>query len=226
MRVDYVIKIKNLLKRNYYRVEESLALYLMSQILPYYKNNDKGHNVNHVYYVLKRSFWFANKIKQDLNYNIICALAFLHDAKYCESVDNHEKLAAQCLQNDGFLKKYFTQKQIEIMSNALIYHDTKQDSSISIYAKILRTSDCNSDIKTLLKRLYEFRQKYRRDMNNEDKIKDAYGYFRFMYGKDGLEINKNCFYDKHFQKMLKAVNKFLSNEKLFIKFYKKVNHIK
>ncbi|MBQ9786361.1 MAG: hypothetical protein IJW25_02730 [Clostridia bacterium] len=226
-KINYVFKIKKFLKNNTDKVSEELSLYLVSKILPYYKKNDKAHNVDHAYYVLKRSFNFAKTLNEKLDYNIITTLAIFHDVKYHISMEHHEELAANDLRNDNTLKKFFTLQQLKNMYKTLKYHDSKQNQKeLDIYAKILRTADCDISLKTLLKRMHQFRLIYAKNMSLKEKIDDSYNYFFILFDKDGLSINKTCFYDKDFEKMLKKTKQFIKNKKYFIKYYKKVNGLK
>lgn len=56
-------------------INNKLKEYIEKNILPEYEKNDLGHNIDHIYYVINRSFKFAEmveneKINLDMVYTI------------------------------------------------------------------------------------------------------------------------------------------------------------
>lgn len=51
-------------------IKKNLLQYVEQKIFPIYENNDSGHGINHIKYVIKRSFEFANQFENiDFNRN-------------------------------------------------------------------------------------------------------------------------------------------------------------
>lgn len=80
-------------------INKKLKDYIEMNILPEYKQNDKGHDINHIKYVLKRSIKFS-KNEKNINENIVYTVACYHDIGHKIDPKNHEKISAQILEND------------------------------------------------------------------------------------------------------------------------------
>ena len=80
-------------------INKEIAKYIEKFILPQYKSNDKGHGINHIMYVIERSFKFADTVK-DINLDMVYVIAAYHDIGHKIDVKNHEVVSAQLLLND------------------------------------------------------------------------------------------------------------------------------
>lgn len=99
-------------------LEESLAKinldlwrYLNAEIFPQYAQNDAGHQLDHIQYVIRRSMQFAGYAEKhdsscQLNYNIIITAAAYHDLGHHLDPEKHEKISAQILENDQTIHNF------------------------------------------------------------------------------------------------------------------------
>ena len=82
-------------------VNEKIKTYIEKEIFPRYQKNDNGHNLDHIKYVIDRSFKFASTIP-NININMVYVIASYQDIGHYIDAKNHEKAsAAKCVYKDG-----------------------------------------------------------------------------------------------------------------------------
>ena len=54
-------------------INKELENYIQTEILPQYEKNDSGHSSEHINYVLRRCFKFAEQF-QNINYDMLYAI--------------------------------------------------------------------------------------------------------------------------------------------------------
>ena len=95
------------------KIKKEIVDYIEKNIFPSYKKNDKGHDIEHIKYVIERSFKFADMVKdEEINYDMVYVIASYHDIAHYIDAKNHEKLGAKMLLEDDNLKQFFTDEQI------------------------------------------------------------------------------------------------------------------
>lgn len=70
-------------------INKQLQEYIENNILPIYKKNDSGHGIEHIEYVIKRSFEFATQF-ENIDLNMVYVIAAFHDLAHHIDKDNHE----------------------------------------------------------------------------------------------------------------------------------------
>lgn len=206
-------------------MNKELINYIEENILGEYNKNDKGHDINHIEYVIKRSLKFAREIK-DININMVYTVASYHDIAHHINKDKHEELSSEILYNDKNLRKYFTEEEINIMKEAIIDHRSSLNyEPRSIYGKIISSADKNVKVEDIIKRTYEYRIANYKDDNINDIIEESYNHILNKYGKKGYAVNKIYFKDKEYDKYLKDLDNLLNDKEKFIKVYLRVNNI-
>ena len=122
------------------QINKELQDYIEKNIFPSYKKNDLGHNLDHIKYVIDRSFKFASRV-DDINYDMVYTIAAYHDIGHYIDAKNHEKVSAEMLLADENLKKYFNEEQIRTMAEAVHDHRASRPKSEgkprSIYGEIV-----------------------------------------------------------------------------------------
>lgn len=206
-------------------INKEIAKYIEKFILPQYKSNDKGHGINHIMYVIERSFKFADTVK-DINLDMVYVIAAYHDIGHKIDVKNHEVVSAQLLLNDEKLKEFFTDEQMKLMSEAIEDHRASLTTEPrSIYGKIVSSADRNVNLDEILMRTYEYRIKHSSDLSIEEIIDESYNHIMDKFGKNGYATNKMYFEDPDYETFLKELEVFLSDRKEFFKRYCEVNNI-
>lgn len=131
-------------------INTELKKYIEDNILPEYEQNDEGHNIEHIEFVLDRAFEI-NK-NYNLNFNMLYTIVCYHDIACHINRDKHEKLSAKRLYEDKRLRDFFDDNQILEMKEAIEDHRASlENEPRNIYGKILSSADRKVDVDVYLK---------------------------------------------------------------------------
>ena len=207
-------------------INEELKKYIENNILPEYEKNDEGHRIDHIEYVIRRSLNFAKKVK-DINLDMVYTIAAYHDITHHINPKTHEIDSAKYLKDDKNLREFFTEEEINIMSDAVADHRASNESEPrTIYGKIVSSADRNTILDAPFKRTYAYRLKNSPDSTLEQIIKESYDHLVSKFGNKGYAKEKMYFEDLEYKKFLSDLNYYLSDYELFKKEYKRINNIK
>lgn len=140
------------------KVNIDLQNYIEDNIFPLYSLNDEGHRIDHIFYVLNRSFKFAKQVREPINANMLYTIATYHDCGHHIDAKHHEEISAKILEQDKELLNFFTPDQILIMKEAV--EDHRASSKIeprSIYGKIISSADRIISLDIAIQRTYTYR---------------------------------------------------------------------
>lgn len=207
------------------KINKKLQNYIEENIFPSYEKNDLGHNLDHIKYVIERSFKFANTIK-DINYDMVYVIAAYHDIGHYIGAKNHEKISAEMLLADDNLKEFFTEEEIKIMSEAVYDHRASiKGIPRSIYGKIVSSADRNTLIEVPLKRTYAYRIKHNPNDSLDKIIEESRQHIIDKFGKSGYAKEKMYFEDLDYKKFLKEISILAENKEEFKRKYIEVNKL-
>ena len=207
-------------------VNESLKKYIEEVIFPQYELNDMGHNIDHIKYVIERSFKFAGEV-EDINLDMVYTIAAYHDIGHHIDAKNHEVVSAKILGEDEKLKEYFSKEEIDEMVCAVEDHRASLEyEPRSVYGKIVSSADRNTLIEVPLKRTYAYRIEHNPESSLEQIIEESRLHLKNKFGKEGYATEKMYFEDNDYKLFLKEIAELVDNEEEFIKRYKDVNNIK
>lgn len=205
------------------KINKELQQYIESNILPLYVKNEKGHGLEHIHYVMRRSLEFAKQIP-NLNWNIIYTTVAYHDIAHHIDKDNHEKLSALIFYENISLKIFFTDEERIVIKEAIEDHRASSKKvPRSIYGKILSTADRSTSVDEFFKRTYSYTKKHFPDYNEEQIINRAYQHTQEKYGNNGYA--KSYLEDIEYQNFKKDIEYLLKDKTTFKKRYLKVNHL-
>lgn len=202
------------IKKELEKVNKNLKSYIEENILPEYNLNDKGHNIEHINYVLKRAFEISSKysINNDILYTCIC----FHDIACHIDRDKHELLSAKRAEEDKFLNQYFDNKELEIIISAIEDHRASLEYiPRNIYGKILSSADRKVEIKVYLISSMSFNNKNNVRMSKNDCIENSYQFAIKKFGKNGYAVNKSYVNDLKYQKFLKDIQYLIEHKEKF-----------
>lgn len=92
-------------------IRKKLKEYIENKIFKEYEKNEKGHGIEHIKYVIRRSLTFSKQLK-NINEEMVYTIAAYHDIGHHIDKDNHEKISAEILLKDNNLKEFFTEEEI------------------------------------------------------------------------------------------------------------------
>ena len=171
-------------------INKELKKYIEDKVLPRYNDNDKGHGIDHIMYVIDRSLRFAKTV-DNVNLNMVYTIAAYHDVGHSIDAKNHEEVSAQILLDDIELRKYFTEEEIVTMSEAVADHRASLEyDPRSIYGKIVSSADRNTNLEVPFKRTYEYRKKHYGNTSLKQIMDESYEHLLNKFGKKGYAIEK------------------------------------
>lgn len=202
-------------------VNTKLKNYIENNILQEYEQNDKGHNIEHIEFVLNRAFEINKSyhLNDDMLYTIVC----YHDIACHINRNEHEKLSAERLYLDKNLRVFFNNGQILEMKEAIEDHRASLEyEPRNIYGKILSSADRKVDVDVYLMSSMGFYIKKDPNILKEDMIEDSYNFAIKKFGKQGYAVDKMYVKDEKYENFLKEIQYLIDNKQIFIKRAQKV----
>ena len=206
-------------------INKELKEYIENNIFPIYEKNELAHNIEHIKYVINRSFKFAETIP-DINYNIVYTVAAYHDIGHHINPKTHELISAEMMYNDNNLIDFFTDEERKIIKEAIEDHRASSNHEPrSIYGKIVSTADRNNTVEACLRRSYSYNKKLHPEYNDEQIFEDCHFHLNDKFGENGYA--KFFFKDEEYEKFLTDIRKLLSDKNNFIETQKNyINDLK
>lgn len=196
-----------------------LKIYIENNIFPEYKRNEKGHQINHINYVIKRCFELCKN--KDIDINMLYTIAAYHDIGYYIDYKNHEIVSAKIMYEDQNLRKIFTEDQLKIMKEAIEdYRASLKRRPRSIYGELISSADRNIDVDESLRRIYFFSVEHFNKFSKEETIEECYNHALQKFSENGYA---NFFLeDKKYDNYLKELRNLLNNKEKFIEKMKMI----
>ncbi len=200
-------------------VNEELKRYVEQNIFPQYILNDKGHQIEHIKYVINRCSKLSKNM--DVDNNMLYIIAAYHDIGYHIDYKNHEIVSAQIMYNDINLNKFFSNENLIIMKEAIEDHRASLDREPrSIYGKLLSSADRNIDVDDSLKRIYLYSITHFNKLSEKETIEECYKHTLKKFGNNGYA---NFFVeDTDYNNYLKELQQLLNNKEKFIERLKDI----
>lgn len=196
------------------KINNNLKKYIEENIFPKYSKNEPAHNINHIKYVINRSFKFANTVP-NINYDMVYTIAAYHDIGHHIDSKKHEMISGEIMSRDENLKKFFSDEELKIIKEAIEDHRASSNHEPrSIYGKIVSTADRNNIVEACLRRSYTYGRKLEPDSTDDELFERAYKHLNMKFGENGYA--KFFFKDEEYEKFLKEIRELLSDKKLFL----------
>lgn len=193
-------------------LNNELKKYIESNIFPQYNKNEKGHQIDHINYVISRCFELCES--KDIDINMLFTIAAYHDIGYHIDSKNHEIISAQIMYEDKKLKDFFNEKQLKIMKEAIEDHRASLDRKPrNIYGELVSSADRNISVDESLKRIYFYSIEHFKELDEEETIEECYNHALKKFGEDGYA----SFFldDKKYENYLKELRYLLINKEKF-----------
>ena len=202
------------------KINSELKEYIEEKIFPVYDKNEVGHGIEHIKYVIDRSFELVNENKLDVNLDMVYTIAAYHDIGHHIDSKTHEIISAEMMEKDDNLKKFFNDKELIIIKEAIIDHRaSKNYDPRSIYGKIVSSADRNITIEDCFSRTYTYGKKLDPKATDEELFNRAYEVLVKKFGEGGYA--KFYFKDKKYENFLKELRDLLKDKEKFINTQRK-----
>ena len=201
-------------------INKKLQEYIEKNIYPEYDKNEKGHSIDHIKYVIKRSFELVNENNLDVNLDMVYTIAAFHDIGHHIDSKTHEIISADIMIKDKKLKQFFTDEERQTIKEAIEDHRASaKEEPRSIYGRIVSSADRNNTVEDCLKRTYTYGKKLNPNATDEELFLRAYDVLVNKFGEGGYA--KFYFKDKQYEKFLKELRKLLSDKDIYIETQRK-----
>lgn len=210
------------------RVNPALRAYIEEKIFPEYAKNDWGHHLEHILYVIRRSFQFAATLPADQNINpdIVYAVAAYHDIGHHIDAKHHEQISAQMFREDPKMRQFFSAADHKTVAEAIEDHRSVLDHpQRSIYGKIVASADCQIDVEVMLHRTFTYRLRNFGGRSLDDIIEESRQHLASKYGHEGYGRNKMFFDDPEFDASMRALQDLVYDPERFRERYIETNHL-
>ena len=216
---------QNATDSNMLRINSELRNHIETIVLPEYKKNELAHSLDHIKYVIDRSFRFAQTIP-GINYDIAYVVAAYHDIGHHIDPKRHEIISAELMQKDKKLKEFFSDDELKIIKEAIEDHRASSDHEpSSIYGKIVSTADRNTSVESCLERSYFYGKNLHPEYSDDELFDRAYKHLKLKFGESGYA--KFFFEDREYEEFLTDIRKLLSDKNKFIETQREyINGIK
>ena len=207
------------------KINNELKNYIEGNIFPEYSKNEPAHNIEHIKYVINRSFKFANTVP-DINYDMVYTIAAYHDIGHHIDSKKHEIISGGIMSKDENLKRFFSEEELKVIKEAIEDHRASSDHEPrSIYGKIVSTADRNITIEDCLSRTYTYGKKLNPRASDEELYLRAHDVLIKKFGENGYATF--FFEDEEYEKFLKDIRELLSNKELYIETQRRyINELK
>lgn len=206
-------------------INNELKEYIEKKILPEYSKNEKAHNIEHIKYVINRSFKFAETVP-NINYNMVYTIAAYHDIGHYIDAKKHEIISGEIMSKDENLKKFFSAEELKTIKEAIEDHRASSNHEPrSIYGKIVSTADRNNTVEDCLIRSYVYGKKHEPNLTDDELFERAYKHLNMKFGEKGYA--KFFFKDDEYEIFLKDIRKILADKEKFKDIQRKyINKLK
>ena len=195
-------------------INSDLKDYIEKNIFPEYSKNEPAHNIDHIKYVITRSFKFAYTLP-NINYNMVYTIAAYHDIGHHIDSKKHEIISGKIMSKDENLKEFFSEEELKIIKEAIEDHRASAEHEPrSIYGKIVSTADRNNTVEACLRRSYTYGKKLEPDSTDEELFERAYKHLKMKFGENGYA--KFFFKDEEYENFLKEIRELLLDKEKFI----------
>lgn len=201
-------------------INKKLQEYIEKNIYTKYDKNEKGHSIDHIKYVIKRSFELVNENGLDVNLDMVYTIAAYHDIGHHIDSKTHEIVSADIMIKDNILKQFFTDEDRQTIKEAIEDHRaSSKEEPRSIYGRIVSSADRNNTVEDCLRRTYTYGKKLNPDATDEELFIRAYDVLVNKFGEGGYA--KFYFKDKQYEDFLKELRELLSDKDNYIEIQRK-----
>ena len=196
-------------------MNKDLIKYTEENIFPEYSKNESGHGIDHIKYVIKRSFDIVSQNKLDVDLDMVYIIAAYHDIGHHIDSKNHEKVSAEIMSKDKELERFFNDEELKIIKEAIEDHRASSDHEPrSIYGRIVSSADRNNTVEDCLRRTYTYGLKLDPKSSDEELFERAYNVLLNKFGENGYA--KFFFKDNEYEQFLKDIRKLLKDKEKYI----------
>lgn len=202
------------------KINNSLRNVIEEFVLPQYNKNEKAHGIDHINYVIRRSFELIEQNELEVDSNMVYVIAAYHDIGHYIDPKKHELISADIMSKDQMLKKFFSDEQLQIIKEAIEDHRASADHEPrSIYGKIVSSADRNNTVEQCLERSYYYGKRLEPNATDKELYERAFEHLNLKFGINGYA--KFFLKDKEYEQFLENIREVLKDKESFCKIQEK-----
>lgn len=196
------------------QIDSRLKDYIENKVLLEYNKNERAHGIEHINYVIRRSFELVKQNNLEVDYNKVYAIAAYHDIGHYIDPKKHEIISGKIMSEDENLKQYFCKEDLIIIKEAIEDHRASADHEPrSIYGKIVSSADRNNTVEQCLERSYYYGKRLNPEFTDRELYERAFKHLNLKFGVDGYA--KFFLKDKEYEKFLEDIREVLKDKEKF-----------
>lgn len=204
-------------------IEPKIKKFIEENVFPEYRKNEQAHGIEHINYVIRRSFELIEQNALEVDANMVYVIAAYHDIGHHIDPKKHEIISAEIMSKDEKLKELFTEEQLVIIKEAIEDHRASSDHEPrSIYGKIVSSADRNNTVEQCLRRSYYYGKRLEPNATDQELYERAFYHLNLKFGENGYA--KFYLKDREYEEFLKNIREVLKNKEEFCKM--QAEHIK
>lgn len=165
-------------------MNSALVDYITQEILPRYESYDAAHRRDHIEGVIARSLRLAEGY--DLREDMVYTIAAYHDLGLLEGRENHHISSGRMLTEDGRLREWFGEEDIEVMREAIEDHRASATRPPrSIYGMIVAEADRQINPEVVMRRTVQYGLAHYPQLTREEHWMRFVGHLREKYDYGG-----------------------------------------
>ena len=198
-------------------INQELKIYIEKNVLPQYESNAVGHGIEHISYVIQRSFELMESFSLDINPDMVYTIAAFHDIGYKINPEEHEKISSQIFLNDKKIQGFFTEEEIKTIGEAIIDHRASlKYEARSIYGKLVSSADREISVEKTLERSILFQSDKHKTENPSIMDVIEYSYMKLARKYGILGYAKMYYQDQKYINFINTMQDLLSRRDKFI----------
>lgn len=197
-------------------INKELQKHIEEDVFPEYSKNESGHSIEHIKYVIDRSFELIEENNLDVNKDMVYVIASYHDIGHHIDAERHEIVSAEIMSKDEKLKDFFNEEELKTIKEAIEDHraSAKKDPR-TIYGKIVSSADRNNTVDDCLLRTYTYGKRLNPEATDEELYIRAYDVLQRKFGENGYA--KFYFKDSKYESFLNDIRNLLKDKNNYIK---------
>ena len=198
-------------------IDNKLKKFIEEVILPEYAKNERAHGIEHINYVIRRSFELIQQNQLKVDNNMVYVIAAYHDIGHHINPKKHEIISAEIMQKEERLKQFFSEEELLIIKQAIEDHraSSEREEPRSIYGKIVSSADRNNTVEACLERSYYYGKKLNPEATDRELFERAFEHLNLKFGINGYA--KFFLKDAEYEKFLEDIRKVLKDKENFCK---------
>ena len=167
------------------KINENLKEYIEENVFPEYSKNEPAHNIEHIKYVINRSFKFADTVP-NINYDMVYTIAAYHDTGLVEGREFHHIASGRILMSDQALRRWFSEAELLLMKEAVEDHRASSDHEPrSLYGRIVAEADRQIEVDVVLRRTVQYGLKHYPEFDKEGQYQRMCEHLHEKYAEGG-----------------------------------------